>query len=103
MSRRRRQPPAANTAAINPGIEYLDANANPAVEDSSAAFADLMHPFVASIIAVIVTAIITASTNTANISASAAMAVRTMPKDVASISSLIDPFENLSTDMNTRE
>ena len=51
----------------------------------------------------IATAITTASRNVANIAAAAATAVRTVPKAVASISSSIDPFDNLSTDMNTRE
>ena len=62
-----------------------------------------MQPFMAPMTAAIATVITNASTNAANIAAAAAMAVRTVPKAVASISSSIDPFENLSTDMNTRE
>ena len=57
----------------------------------------------ASITATITTAITNASTNAANIAAAAAMAVQTVPKAVASISLSIDPFDNMSTDMNTRE
>ena len=93
----------ADPAAINPGTEYSDADANPAVEDSAAAFASLMHPFMASMTAAIVTATTNVSMNAANIAAAAATAVRTVPKAVASISSAIYPFDNLSTDMNTRE
>ena len=73
------------------------------MQDSAVAFASLMQPFIVSITAVIVTAITNASTNASNIAAAAATAVRTLPKAVASISSSIDPFENLSADMNTRE
>ena len=73
----------------------MDADAKLAVEDSAAAFASLMHPSIASMTAAIATA--------ANIAAAAATAVRTLPKAVALISSLIDPFDNLLTDMNTRE
>ena len=54
-------------------------------------------------ICAIATAITTASKNAANITAAAATAVRTVPKAVALISSSIDPFDNLSTDMNTME
>ena len=103
MSGRRRHPPAADQAPINPRTEDLDADANPAVKDSAAAFAGLMQPFMASMTSAIVTAISTSSTNAANIAAAAATAVRTVPKAVASISLLIDPFDNLSTDMNMRE
>ena len=53
--------------------------------------------------AAIATTITTASTNAADISAAAATAVRTAPKAIISISSSIYPFDNLSTDMNTRE
>ena len=79
----------------------MEADANPAVKDSAAAFIGIMQPFVASMTAAIATVITTASTNAANIAAAAATAVRTMPKAAVSISSSIDPFENLSTDMNT--
>ena len=103
MSGRRRQPPAADPAAINPGTEDSDVEANPAVEDSAAAFASLMQPFMASITAVILTAITNASTNAENIAAASATAVRTVPKSVALISYYIDPFDNLVMDMNTRE
>ena len=103
MSSRRRQPPAADPAAINPGAEDSDADAIPAVEDSAAAFASLMQPFMASMTSAIATAITNASTNATNIAAAAATAVRTVPNPGASISSSIDPFDNLSTDMNTRE
>ena len=103
MSGQRRQPPAADPAAINPGTEDSDADANLAVEDSATAFAGIMQPFMASMTSPIATAITIASTNAANIAAAAATAVCTVPKAVASISSSIDPFENLSTDMNTRE
>ena len=102
MSGQRRQPPAADPAAINPGKEDSDADANLVVEDSAAAFAGLTQPFTASMTAAIATAITTASTNVANISVEAATAVRTVPKAVALISSSIDPFNNMSTDMNTR-
>ena len=81
----------------------MDADANPEVEDSAAAFTGIMQSFMASMTAVIVTAISTASTNAANIAAAASTAVRIAPKAVVSISSSIDPFNNLSTDMNTRE
>ena len=57
----------------------------------------------ASMTAEIGPAITNASTNAANIAAAAATAVWTVPKAVTSISSLIDPFDNLLTDMNTRE
>ena len=103
MSGRRRQPPAANPAAINPRTEDSDADVNPAVEDSAAAFTGIMQPFMASMTAAIATAITTAYMNAANIAAAEATAVRTVPKAVVSISLSIDPFENLSTDMNTRE
>ena len=103
MSGRRRQPPAADPAANNPGTEDLDSDAIPAVEDSAAAFASLMQPFMASMTAAIATAITNASTNAANIAAAASTAVRTVPKAVALISFLINPFDNLSTDMNMRE
>ena len=102
MSGRRRQPPAADLAAIDPGTEDSDADANPAVEDSAAALASLMQPFMASMNSVIGTAIINASTNASNIAAVAAMAVRTMLKAVASISFSIDLFNNLLMNMNTR-
>ena len=102
MSRQRRQPPAADLVAIQPGSEYLYAGANPLVEDSTAAFAGIMQPFMESMTADIATAITTASTNEANIAASAATAVRTNPKAVVLISSSIDPFENMSTDMDMR-
>ena len=84
-------------------MEDSDADANLAIEDSAAAFAGLMKPFMASRTAAIATAITTASMNAANIAAAAATAVRTVSKAVALISLSIDPFENLSTDMNTRE
>ena len=103
MSGQRRQPPAADPAVINPGTEYLDADANPAVGNSTVAFASLIQPFMASMIAAIMNSITTASTNAANIAATAATAVRTMPKAVALISLSIDQFDNLSMDMNTRE
>ena len=103
MSGRGRQPPTADPAAINPGTEDFDADANPAVEDSAAAFAGLMQPFMASMDAAIATTITTASPNEANIAAAATTAVQTVPKAVALISSSIDPFDNLSTDLNTRE
>ena len=57
----------------------------------------------ASMTSAIVTAIATASTNAANIAAAAATAVRTVPKAVALICAWIDPFNNMSTDMNTIE
>ena len=103
MSGPRRQPPAADPAAINPGTEDSDVDAIPEVEDSSAAFASLVQPFMASMTAAIATAITNASTNAVNIAEAAATAVQTVPKAVASISSPIDPFDNMSTDMNTRE
>ena len=103
MSGQRRQQSAADPAAINPGMEDLDADTNPLVEDSATAFTGLMQPFMASVTAAIATSITTASTNAANIAAAAATAVRTVPKDVVLISLSIDPFNNLSTDMNTRE
>ena len=103
MSGRRRQPPAADPAAINPGTEDSDVDSIPAVEDSATAFASLMQPFMGSMTAAIATAITNASTNAANIAAAAATAVRTVPKVFASIFSSIDPFDNLSTDINTRE
>ena len=62
-----------------------------------------MQPFMAYMTAAIATVITNVSTNAANIAAEAATAVRTVPKAVALISSSIDPFDNLSTDMNTRE
>ena len=76
---------------------------NLAVEEYAAAFACLMQPFVVSMTAAIATAITTASTNAANIAAAAATSVHNVPKTVALISSSINPFDNLSTDMNTRE
>ena len=103
MSGRRRQPPAADPATINHGTENSDADANPTVEDSAAAFAGLMQPFMESMTAAIATTITTVSTNAANIAEAAATAVRIVPKFVPSISSSIHPFDNLSTDMNTRE
>ena len=103
MNGRRRQPPAADPAAIQPRTEDLDTDANPAVKDSTATFAGIVQPFMASITAAIATEITTASTNAANIAAAAATAVRTAPKAVVLISSSIDMFDNLSTDMNTRE
>ena len=103
MSGQRGQPTAVDPAAINPGTEDSDADANLAVEDSTAAFAGIMQPFMESITASIATAIATASTNAANVAAAAATAVRTASRAVVSISSSIDLFENLSTDMNTRE
>ena len=81
----------------------MDAGANRAVEDSTDAFAGIMQPFMASMTAAITTAITTASTKAAKISAAAATVVRTAPKAAVSISSSIDPFNNLSTDMNMRE
>ena len=98
-----RHPPAADPAATNPGTEDSDADVNLAVEDSAAAFAGLMQPFMASMTAAIATATTTASTNAANIAAAAATSVRTVPKAVESISLSIDLFDNLSTDLNTRE
>ena len=62
-----------------------------------------MQPFMESMTAAIATAITNASTNAANIAAAADTVVRTMPKAVVYIASLIDTFDNLSTDMNTRE
>ena len=103
MSGRRRQPPAADPETINPVTEDSDADGNPAVEDSAATFTSIMQPFMASMTAAIATVITNASTNAATIAATAATAVRTVPKAVASISSSIDLFDNLSTDMNTRE
>ena len=103
MSGRRRQTPAADPEAINPGTEDLDTDANPAIKDSAAAFSGIKQPFMASMTAAIATAITTASKNVADIAAAANTAVRTMPKAVASIFSSIDPFDNLLTDMNTRE
>ena len=103
MSKRRRQPPAADPAEINPGTEDSDADANPEFEDSAAAFAGIMQPFMASTTAAIETAITTSSMNAGNIAAAAATAVRTAPKAAISISSSIYPFDNLSMDMNTRE
>ena len=83
MSGPRRQPPAADTAAIQPGAEDLDADANPAVEDSTAAFTGIMQPFMASMTAAITTAITTTSTNAVNIAAAAATAARTASKAVS--------------------
>ena len=103
MSGRRRQTPAADPAAIQPGTEDSDADANPAVEESATTFAGIMQPFMASMTAAIATAITTASTNAVNIAAAAATAVRTALKAIVLISSSIDLFDNLSTDMNTRE
>ena len=103
MSGRRRQPPAADPAAINPGTKDSDADANPAVKESAAAFADLVQPFMVSMTAAIATAITTAYINAANIAAAAATAVRTVHKAVLLISLSIGTFENMSTDMNTRE
>ena len=103
MSGQSRQPTAADPAAINPGMEDSDADANPAVEDSAAAFASHVQPFMASMTAVIATAITNASMNSENIAAAAATVVPAVPEAVALISSSIDPFENMSTDMNTRE
>ena len=103
MSRQKRQLPAADPASVQPGTEYSDADANLAVEDSTAVFAGITQLFMASMTAAISTAITTASTNAAKIAASAATAVRTTPKAIVSISSLIYSFENLSMDMNTRE
>ena len=102
MSGRRRQPPAADPAPINPGTEEWDTNTNPAVKDSAAAFASLVQPFMVSMTAAIATVITNASTNAANIAAAAATSVRAMPKAVASISYSIDQFDNLLTDINTR-
>ena len=103
MSGRSRQIPVADPASIIPGTVYSDADANPAVEDSVAAFASLVHPFMASMTADIATAITNASMNAENIATAAATAVRAVPKAVASIYLSIDPFDNLFTDMNTRE
>ena len=103
MSGRRRQLPADDPEAINPRTEDLDADANPAVKDSAVAFAGIMQPFMASMTAAIATAITTVSTNAVNIAAAAATAVWTAPKAVVYISLSIDPFDNLPTDMNTRE
>ena len=89
----------ADPEAMNPGTEDSDADANLVIEDSAAAFASIMQPLMESMTAAIATAITNASTNAANIAAVAATAVQNMPKAIASISSLIDPFENLSTDM----
>ena len=102
MSEERRQPPASDQAAINPGTEDSDSDTNSAVEDSAAAFAVLMQTFMASMTDAIVTAITTASKNAANIAVAEAKAARTLPKAVALISLSIDPFDNLSMDMNTR-
>ena len=93
----------ADPAAIKPGTKDSEVNANLAVEDPAAAFTGIMQPFMASMTAAIATTITTASTNSANISAAAATSVRTVPKAVASISSSIGLFDNLSTDMKTRE
>ena len=57
----------------------------------------------ASMTATIATTITNASMNAANIAAAAATAIRTVPKAVASISSSIDPFDNILTEMNMRE
>ena len=57
----------------------------------------------ASTTVAIATAITNASKNAVNIAAEEATSVQTLPNAVVSISFLIDPFENLSTDMNTRE
>ena len=103
MSGQMRKPPAADPAAIQPRAEDSDADANPSVEDSTAEFAGIMQPFMVSMNADIATSITTASMNAANIAAAAATSVRTVPKVAVLISSAIDPFENLSTDMNTRE
>ena len=103
MSGRRRQPPAADPAAINPGKEDSDTDTNPAVKEYAASFAGIMQPFMASMTSVIATAITTVSTNAANIAAAAATAVQIAPKVVVSISLSIYPFDNLSTDMKTRE
>ena len=78
-------------------------DANPEVENSAVAFARLMQKFMASMTATTATEITTAYMNAANIAAEAPTAVRTVPKAVASISSLIDMFDNMLTDMNTRE
>ena len=93
----------AYPAAIQSRVEDSDADAKPTVEDSTAAFAGIMQPFMASMTATIATAITTTSTNASNISAAAATAVRNLPKAVVSISSSIDLLDNLLTDMNTRE
>ena len=103
MSGQRGQPTAVDPAAINPGTEDSDADANPEVKDSAAAFAGIMQPFMVSMTAAIVITITTASTNAANIAAAVATSIRTAPKAVVLISSLIDPFDNMSTDMKTRE
>ena len=103
MSGQRRQPPSADPIAIQPGTEDSDADANLSVEDSTAAFTGIMQPFMESMTAAINTAITTASTNAENIAAAEAAAIRTASKAVVSVSSSIDPFDNLSTDMNTRE
>ena len=79
MSGRRRQAPAADPAAIQPGTEDWDADANPVVKYFIAAFAGIMQPFMASMTYAVATAITTASTNAANIYAAAATAVRTAP------------------------
>ena len=102
MSGQRRQSPAADPAAIQPEAEDLDADANPAVEESTAAFAVIMQPFMSYMTAAIATAITPASTNAANIAAVAATAARTAHKAI-SISLLMYLFDNMSTDMNTRE
>ena len=57
----------------------------------------------ASMTAAIMTAITNVSTNAANIAAVAATAVWIVPKAVASISSLINPFENMWIYMNMRD
>ena len=93
----------AYPAAIQSRVEDSDADANPAVKDSAAAFTGIMQPFMASMTATIATAITTISTKAENITAAAATAVRTAPKAVVLIFSSIDPFDNLSTEMNTRE
>ena len=62
-----------------------------------------MQPFIASMTAAIAIAITTASTNIANIAVASSTAVRTVPEAVVSISLSLYPFDNLSTDMNTRE
>ena len=57
----------------------------------------------ASMTAAIATVITNASMNAANIDALAATTVGTVPKAIASISPSVDPFDNLPTDINTRE
>ena len=94
-----RQLSASDPSEINHGTEDSDADANLAIENSAAAFASLMQLFMTSVTDAIATTITNAYKNAENIDAAAATAVRTVPNSVASI----DPFENLTMNMNTRE